>query len=86
MDLPYGDPKLMWSFNRDRECDEGLRRARDEGMDLDTDAKRADRQSFLPLARPQLGVDDMKNDFPDSTPIPGVVDVHTDQADPPASS
>ncbi len=86
MDLPYGDPKLMWSFNRDGECDEGLRRDRDEAMDLDTDVKRADRQSFLPLAHPQHGVDDMKNDFPSSTPVPGVVDVHTDGADRPASS
>lgn len=86
MDLPYGDPKLMWSFNRDGECDEDLRRARDEAMELDTDAKRGDRQSFLSLAHPQHGVDDMKNDFPDSIPIPGVVDAHTDQADRPASS
>lgn len=86
MDLPYGDPKLMWSFNRDGECDEHLRRARDEAMELDTDAKRADRQSFLSLARPQHGVDDMKNDFPDSTPIPGVVDVHTDKTDRPVRS
>jgi len=75
MELPYGDPKLMWSFNRDGECDEGLRRDRDEAMGLDTDGKRADRQSFLPDARPQHGVDDMKDDFPHSTPVPGVVDV-----------
>jgi hypothetical protein len=75
MSLPYGDPKLMWSFNRDGECDEQLRRDRDEAMGFDTDAKRADRQSFLDLAEPQHGVDDMRDDFPGSTPIPGVVDV-----------
>lgn len=76
MDLPYGDPKLMWSFNRDGECDEALRRDRDQAMGLDTDAKRADRQSFLDLVRPQWGVDAMKDDFPGATPIPGVADVH----------
>lgn len=79
MDLPYGDPKLMWSFNRDGECDEGLRRERDEAMHLDTDAKRADRQSFLSRARPQHGVDAMKGDFPGSTPIPGVDDVEAEK-------
>lgn len=79
MALPYGDPKLMWSFNRDGECDERLRHDRDEAMGLDTDAKRADRQSLLDLARPQWGVDAMKVDFPGSTPIPGVVDVHDAQ-------
>lgn len=84
MNLPYGDPKLMWSFNREGECDEDLRRNRDQVMDLDSDAKRADRQSFLPLAHPQYGVDDMKDDFPNSTPIPGVVDVHPDKAGQPA--
>ncbi|RBY76847.1 DUF1264 domain-containing protein [Geodermatophilus sp. TF02-6] len=76
MDLPYGDPKLMWSFNRDGEGREDLLRDRNEAMGLDVDAKRADRQSLLPLARPQHGVDEMKDDFPGSTPIPGVVDVH----------
>jgi hypothetical protein len=76
MELPYGDPKLMWSFNRDGECDEELRQDRDREMGFDTDAKRADRQSFLEQARPQWGVDAMKDDFPGATPIPGVVDVH----------
>lgn len=76
MELPYGDPKLMWSFNRDGECDEAMKQDRDVAMGLDTDRKRGDRQSFLKSAQPQWGVDDMKDDFPDSTPIPGVVDVH----------
>ena len=74
MDLPYGDPKLMWSFNRDGECDEGLKRDRDTAMGIDTDSRRADRQSFLEFAEPQCGVDDMKDDFPGARPIPGVVD------------
>ncbi len=75
MSLPYGDPKLMWSFNRDGECDESIRQDRDRTMGFDTEAKRRDRQSFLPEARPQVGVDDMAADFPGSTPVPGVVDV-----------
>ena len=75
MALPHGDPKLMWSFNREGECDEAMKRDRDEAMGLDTQAKQADRQSFLPLARPQCGVDAMKDDFRDAAPIPGVVDV-----------
>jgi hypothetical protein len=74
IELPLGDPKLMWSFNRDGECDEAIKRDRDEAMNIDTAAKRADRQSFLRLARPQHGVDEMKDDFPGATPIPGVVD------------
>jgi hypothetical protein len=49
-------------------------------MGLDTDAKRADRQSFLDRARPQRGVDAMKDDFPGATPIPGVTDVHPSPA------
>jgi hypothetical protein len=75
MDLPYGDPKLMWSFNRDGEGDEAMHRDRDEAMGIDTAAKRADRQDFVDLARPQCGVDAMKGDFPQATPIAGVVDV-----------
>ncbi|WP_173915092.1 OBAP family protein [Streptomyces barkulensis] len=75
MDLPYGDPKLMWSFNREGECAEDLEQDRDRAMELDTGANRADRQSFLDLARPQWGVDAMKDDFSGTTPVPGVRDV-----------
>ena len=35
MDLPLGDPMLMWSFNRDGEADEALLRERNEAMGLD---------------------------------------------------
>jgi hypothetical protein len=79
MALPYGDPKLMWSFNRDGECDETLLRDRNEAMRLDTEARRARRQTLLGLARPQRGVDDMKDQFPGATPIPGVVDIRADR-------
>lgn len=73
-DLPLGDPKLMWSFNRDGEVDEDLRTGFNEAMGVDEGAEREARRSFLDLAHPQHGVDAMKDDFPGSTPIDGVVD------------
>jgi len=76
MRLPMGDPKLMWSFNRDGECDEAVKRDRNEAMGIDPEEKRAERRSLLPLAEPQWGVDDMKDAFTGTTPVPGVVDVH----------
>lgn len=77
--LPLGDPALMWSFNRDGECQESLKRSRDEAMDLDVDKKRRERRSFLRAARPQYGVDAMAGEFPGSRPIPGVIDVADSQ-------
>lgn len=77
LDLPLGNPKLMWSFNREGECAEVLKRNRDEVMELDTAKKHDQRQALLDLAHPQYGVDAMKDQFTDTTPIPGVVDVHT---------
>jgi hypothetical protein len=83
MDLPLGDPKLMWSFNREGECQESLKRDRDEAMGIDVAEKREQRQkSLLQFARPQFGVDDMKDDFTGTTPVPGVVDANT-ASDPP---
>lgn len=73
-DLPMGDPKLMWSFNREGECDESLERNRNEAMELDTEKKHAERQPFVDLANPQHGVDAMKNQFARTRSIPGVVD------------
>lgn len=73
--LPLGDPMLMWSFNRDGECDEAMKQDRNEAMGIDVEAKRAHRQSLLADAHPQEGVDLLRDAFPGSTPIPGVVDV-----------
>jgi hypothetical protein len=73
--LPLGDPKLMWSFNRDGECDDALKRNRNEVMGIDTAKNRAERQAFVELAHPQHGVDTMADAFTGTTPIPGVVDV-----------
>ncbi|MGN6574276.1 MAG: OBAP family protein [Nocardioides sp.] len=76
MPLPLGDPKLMWSFNREGECQESLKRSRDEPMGLDVARKREKRQAALrDLAHPQYGVDAMADDFTGTVPVPGVVDV-----------
>ena len=66
----------MWSFNREGECQESLKADHNAAMGIDTAAKSRERQSFLDLVRPQCGVDAMKDDFPGSTPIAGVVDVN----------
>ncbi|MDG4826242.1 OBAP family protein [Asanoa sp. WMMD1127] len=79
MPLPFGDPKLMWSFNRDGEADEAIKQDRNTAMNVDPEKKRAERQSLLELARPQWGVDDMKDDFTGTTPVPGVVDIRAAQ-------
>ena len=73
-DLPLGDPQLMWSFNRDGECDERLKQDRNDAMRIDPGSKREQRQDLVGLAHPQHGVDTMADQFPGSTPIPGVVD------------
>ncbi|RCW46120.1 uncharacterized protein DUF1264 [Halopolyspora algeriensis] len=77
--LPQGEPTLMWSFNREGECDPALAADRNRLLDIDTAAKSADRQDFVPLARPQHGVDDMAADFTDTRPIPGVVDERAEE-------
>lgn len=79
--LPMGDPKLMWSFNREGECDPELAADRNRAMDIDTAAKATDRQEFLPMAHPQRGVDDMAAEFTDTRSIPGVVDEREDHPD-----
>jgi hypothetical protein len=72
--LPLGDPKLMWSFNRDGEADERLKRDFQQTMGIDEADKRAQRQAFVALAHPQRGVDAMASEFSGTTPVPGVVD------------
>lgn len=73
--LPLGEPKLAWSFNRDGEARPGLVEERDRRMGISTQERRRARQDLVPLARPQSGVDALKDAFEGSTrPIPGVVD------------
>jgi len=74
--LPVGEPKLMWSFNREGEAEESLKRNRDEHFGIDVPLRRERRQrALLRSARPQQGVDDMRDDFSGTAPVPGVVDV-----------
>lgn len=73
--LPLGPPMLAWSFNRDGEIQPPLLEKRDRAIGLRTDEKRKQRADLQPLARPQTGVDDLKDKFRGPTrDIPGVVD------------
>lgn len=73
-DLPLGEPALMWSFNREGECDEALIDDRDSAMDLDVGRRRRARRRLVRRAHPQRGVDAMADQFTGTTPLPGVVD------------
>lgn len=68
--LPYGDAMLMWSFNRDGEVDEDLKRHTAEALGVDFEEKRDARQGFVEAAHPQCGVDVLKDAFPDAAPEP----------------
>lgn len=73
--LPFGDPMLAWSFNRDGEAMPGLVEKRDKKMGVDSKQLRKDRADLQKLAKPQSGVDDLKGKFNRPTQdIPGVVD------------
>jgi hypothetical protein len=73
--LPLGEPALAWSFNRFGEAQPQLVEQRDQKLGISTEERRQSRQDLVPLARPQSGVDALKDAFPGSTqPIPGVVD------------
>ncbi|GHB09380.1 OBAP family protein [Modicisalibacter luteus] len=73
--LPMGEAKLMWSFNRLGECDETLKRNRDQAMQVDVDSKARDRQTYLELAHPQRGVNALAGAFSHTQPVPGVEDI-----------
>jgi hypothetical protein len=72
--LPLGPPMLAWSFNRDGEAKPGLVEQRDKKMGISSAEKRRQRADLQSLAKPQSGVDELKAAFPQSKPIPGVVD------------
>ncbi|MDQ1474197.1 MAG: hypothetical protein QOJ99_5677 [Bryobacterales bacterium] len=73
--LPLGEPHLAWSFNRDGELDAAMLRDRDMRMGIDSQKKRQDRQDMVKLAKPQSGVDRLKDKFPGTlVSIPGVTD------------
>lgn len=73
--LPLGDPSLGWSFNREGEAQPGLIEARDRKLKVDSNELRRKRTGLEKSARPQSGVDALKDKFDRSTrAIPGVVD------------
>lgn len=63
-----------WSFDRHGEDRPDLVESRDAHMRLDTLTHRKAGQNLVALARPQLGVDLLREHFPMATPIPGVVE------------
>lgn len=75
--IPLGEPMLMWSFNRDGELDPALEHNRETSMGLDTPATRDRRQRLTDLTHPQHGVDTLKDEFSDTSPVAGVMDVNT---------
>lgn len=76
--LPFGEPSLAWSFNRDGEAHPGLVEDRDQRMDMNTEEIRRERQDLIDLANPQNGVNAIRHKF-DGTlqSIPGVEDKDT---------
>lgn len=70
--LPLGPPRLAWSLNADGEIAPGLLEERDRTLHMDTEQIRRARQSLLPLAEPQRGVDALADAFPDRSKPPGV--------------
>lgn len=72
--LPMGEATLMWSFNRQGECDETLKRNRNQAMQVDIDKKARDRQTYVELAHPQRGVNALAKAFSHTEPLPGVED------------
>ena len=74
-DVPLGDPMLGWSFNRGGEAMPGLVEKRDKKMKINSAEKRKQRADLQQLAKPQSGVDDLKDKFGRPTQeIPGVTD------------
>lgn len=74
--LPYGDARLMWSFNRDGEVDPRLKDELNSAMGIDEMKKREKRRDLARHAHPQRGVDALKSAFPGSDGRPeGVRDV-----------
>jgi hypothetical protein len=72
-ELPLGEPHLAWSFNRDGEAKPGLVSARDEKLGVDTQEKRESRQDLVARAKPQCGVDVLRERFAGATsPLEGV--------------
>jgi len=73
--LPFGEPALAWSFNRDGEALPGLVEQRDQRLRVDSGSRREDRRALAPQVRPQQGEDDMAGMFAQPTlRTPGMAD------------
>ena len=70
--LPVGKPLLAWSYNRDGELPTALVAERDRRMNIDTGEKRAQRAAMAARARPQQGVDALKDKLSGTTTPAGV--------------
>jgi hypothetical protein len=68
--LPYGDAKLMWSFNRDGEVDPRLKEDLNTALGTDETRNRKRRRAFVDRARPQRGVATLRDAFPEADGAP----------------
>lgn len=74
--LPFGDPRLAWSFNHEGEAHPGLVESRDRGMNISSSELQNKRKDLVPLAHPQVGVDAISSKFTGPLrSIPGVADI-----------
>ncbi|KPV41202.1 hypothetical protein AN478_04750 [Thiohalorhabdus denitrificans] len=72
-DLPFGEPKLAWSFNHAGELQPWLQALRDRELGINTEARRASREDLVDHAHPQSGADALQGRFERPTrDIPGV--------------
>ena len=72
-ELPLGEPKLAWSFNRDGEARPGLVERMEERVGVAVQETRQARQELVELAEPQEGVNVLQGRFGhETTSIPGV--------------
>ncbi|RIK89516.1 MAG: DUF1264 domain-containing protein [Proteobacteria bacterium] len=72
-EMPFGDPHLAWSFNRDGEARPELARERDRKYEVNSGEIREKRQDLVSKARPQCGVGALAGKFTgELKPIPGV--------------
>jgi hypothetical protein len=77
--MPFGEPKLEWSFNRDGEALPGLVEQRDQRLNVMSGEQRRQRAELTALAMPQMGVDLLKGKLPrPTTALPGVTDQNTE--------
>lgn len=61
--LPLGEAKLAWSFNHDGEALPGLEAKTEKKFGVSFQEKRKARSELVKLAKPQQGVNDLRNHF-----------------------